>query len=166
MKKHLWWRALCCCLVCALLLAAVSCKRGSDAPLSPGLSMVAGEAVYDEGVAMRTDHFTVTPGMMAYFFYTYGNTVMAQMQAYKPYDSSKSLHDQMYTDTLSFYDVIMNETLDKVTQLLVCCEAALAEDKGLTDAERAAVNESVTGCRQLFQEPFGVPRRLLRPYDA
>ena len=132
------WCFLALLLLLALLLA--SCQRGSDAPISPGLKMIEGKPIYDDGVAMSTDHFTVTPGMMAYFFYHYGGQLMAQMEQSVPYDQTRSLHDQIYGDGLSFYDVIMNATLQKVSEMLIYCEAAYAQGVDLTDAQRATVD--------------------------
>lgn len=134
-------------LFLALVLAVLplaGCKKGSDVPLSPGLSMIEGEPVYDEDVAMKTDHFTVTPAMMAFFFYDYGGELMAVMEQNKPYDPEKSLHEQMYNDTRSWYDVMMNETLAKVSQMLIYCEAAKAEGVDLTAEQETAVEQEIT----------------------
>ena len=128
-------------LFCASLVA---CKKGSDVPLSPGLSMIEGEPVYDAGVAMRTDNFTVTPGMMAYFFYDYGGRLMEIMEQNKPYDTSRSLKEQAYAEGLSWYDVMMNETLAKVSQMLIYCEAANAAGIGLTQAQEAAIEQEMS----------------------
>ena len=148
MRKTTLARALCLLLALALFLSLGACKKkGSDAPLTPGLSVIEGEPVYDDGVAVRTDHYTVTPGMMAYFFYTYGVSCLASMNETVPYNKTKTLHDQTYTETLSFYDAIMNETLDRVTRMLICCEAARAEGALLTDEEKSAVEQSITGYR-------------------
>ena len=124
----------------ALALSLISCRRGSDAPLSPGLKMIAGRPVYEKDVAMSTDHFTVTPGMMAYFFYNYGGRMMVEMEQHVPYDKTRSLHDQIYEDGLSWYDVIMNATLKKAGEMLIYCEAAHAQGVDLTDAQRATVD--------------------------
>ena len=148
MRKEMPTRAICLILLAALFLSLGACKKkGSDAPLTPGLSTIEGEPVHDDGVAVRTDNYTVTPGMMAYFFYTYGVTCLAAMNETVPYDKTKTLHEQMYTETLSFYDAIMNETLDRVTRMLICCEAARAEGALLTDEEKSAVEQSITGYR-------------------
>lgn len=96
---------------------------------------------------MQTDHFTVTPGMMAYFFYTFGNTVLAEIEKTVPFTQGQSLHEQRYSDTESFYDVIMNETLSRVSYLLICCEAAYAEGVELTDAQKQEVESSMTAFR-------------------
>ena len=120
-----------------------SCKKGSDVPLSPGLSMIEGEPIYDENVAMQTDHFTVTPGMMAYFFYDYGGEVLAAIEQTKPFDASKTLHEQVYEGEQSFYDVIMNATLKKVSDLLIYCEAAHAAGVSLTEAQRSAIEQEL-----------------------
>ena len=127
--------------------ALFGCKKGSDVPLSPGLSVIEGEPIYDKNVAVQTDNFKVTPGMMAYFFYTIGGTLMPQMQAQKPYDQSKNLHDQLFTDTLSWYDAIMNATLEHVSQLLLYNEAAKEAGEGLSDEESLAVTQSMMNYR-------------------
>ncbi len=132
-------------LLCAL--SFFGCKKGSEVPLSAGLSMIEGEPVFDEDVAMKSDHFTVTPGMMAYFFYTIGGTMMAQMEAEKAFDESKNLHDQAWDDTMSWYDVIMNATLEHVSLLLIYNEAARDAGEALTDEERASVQSTLTQYR-------------------
>ncbi len=126
-----------------MLFSLVSCKKGSDVPLSPGLSMIEGQPVYDENVAMQTDHFTVTPGMMAYFFYDYGGELLVSIEQSKPFDASRSLHEQIYEGELSFYDVIMNATLKKVSELLIYCEAAHAAGVGLTEAQQSAIEQEL-----------------------
>ncbi|MBR6728370.1 MAG: hypothetical protein IKM08_09285 [Clostridia bacterium] len=149
-KERLERQWLCAMLAVLLSLALFACTEepgGSTEPLSPGLSMIEGEPVHDSGVAMRTDHFTVTPGMMAYFFYGYGGTLIGEMEKQVPYDSGKSLHDQNFKDGLSFYDVLMNSTLQKVSEMLIYCEAARAQGIGLSDAQRASVESAMTSLR-------------------
>ena len=135
-------------LMLCLLLAfgAVGCRR-ADAPLTPGLSVIQGEPIYDKDVAMKTDNFTVTPGMMAYFFYSYGATVLSGIEQFKTYDPEKPLHDQAYSDTLSFYDAIMNETLTKVSRMLIYCEAARAAGVSLTEEQSNEITAQITGMR-------------------
>ena len=133
--------------LCLLLtLGAVGCRR-ADAPLTPGLSVIQGEPVHDKNVAMKTDNFTVTPGMMAYFFYSYGATVLSGIEQFMTYDPEKPLHDQAYSDTLSFYDAIMNETLTKVSRMLIYCEAARTAGVSLTEEQTAEIEAEITGMR-------------------
>ena len=129
------------------LCALVGCKKGSEQPLSAGLEMIQGSPVFDDDVAMKSDHFTVSPGMMAYFFYTYGNTVLSEIEKTVPFASGVSLHEQKYTDTQSFYDVIMNETLSRVSYMLIVCEAAYAEGVKLSDTQKSDVENTVTSMR-------------------
>lgn len=136
--------------------ACLSCKKGSEVPLSEGLTMIEGVPVFDENVAMQTDHFTVTPGMMAYFFYTYGATVMAGMEQTKPFDASKSMHGQAFNEAQSWYDVIMSETLSHISYMLICCEAAHAEGVSLSDAQKSAVESSMQAYRMTAAANFGV----------
>ncbi len=135
-------------LALALPISALSaCKDGSEQPLSAGLKMIGGTPVFDDGVAMQTEHFTVTPGMMAYFFYTYGNTVLSEIEKQVPFTQGVSLHDQKYSDTQSFYDVIMSETLSRVSYMLICCEAAYAENVSLSETQKREVEGSLTAYR-------------------
>lgn len=126
-----------------LLFSWFGCKKGSDHPISAGLEMIKGEPVYDKNVAMQTDHFTVTPAMMAYFFYDYGGGVLAAIEQNKPFDANRSLHEQVYEEGLSFYDVIMNATLKKVSELLIYCEAARAAGVTLTEEQAAAIEQEL-----------------------
>ncbi len=149
------------CILCILLavlcvLPLYGCRRGSDVPLSAGLSMIEGVPIYNDDVAMSTEHFTITPGMMAYFFYTCGGTMMDEMEAQRPFDSTKTLHGQMFTETLTWYDVIMNATLVQVSQLLIYCEAAHAEGQVLDDASRVRVEAVVANYRTQAAANYGL----------
>lgn len=147
-KTHLALRAISLSLVLILLLCAMlSCKKGSEQPLSAGLEMIKGEPVFDEDVAMKTAHFTVSPGMMGYFFYTYGNTVLSEIEKQVPLRTDASLHEQRYSDTQSFYDVIMSETLAHLSYMLICCEAAYDEGVTLTQAQREEIDGSMQAYR-------------------
>ncbi len=157
-------------LLALLLLAGMlaACKGGSEQPLSPGLEMIEGEPVFDRDVAMRTEHFTVTPGMMAYFFYTYGNTVLSEIEKAIPFTQGVSLHDQKYSDTQSFYDVIMSETLSHVCYMLIVCEAAHAEGVTLTEDQQSVVGDALTALRmtaavQYDMEPEAYLQALYGP---
>lgn len=138
---------LCVCVAAAMLLCA-SCRKkeqgGSKVPLSPGLSLIEGSAIHEDGVALRTEHYTVTDGMLAYYFYGYGLSVMQEMEKNKTYDSSKNLHSQMYSETESWYDTIMNNVLAAVCRTLVYCEGAAAEGKAeLTDEAKEAIEQQL-----------------------
>lgn len=136
-------RILATVLAFLLPFSFASCKKGSDVPLSSGLSMIEGEPIYDENVAMQTDHFTVTPAMMAYFFYDYGGEVLAVIEQTKTFDATKTLHEQVYEGEQTFYDVIMNATLKKVSELLIYCEAAHAAGISLTEEQRSAIEQEL-----------------------
>ena len=143
-------RGLAVLLALALLPGTlIACKKGSEQPLSAGLEMIEGVPVFDDGVAVKTDHFTVTPGMMAYFFYTYGNTVLTEIEKTVPFAQGVSLHDQKYSETQSFYDVIMSETLSRVCYMLIVCEAARAEGVALSDVQKAEAEDRMTSYRML-----------------
>ena len=155
-KLHIALRAASILLAALLCLSLVACKKGSDVPLTPGLLVVQGVPIYDDDIAMQTDNFVITPGMMAYFFYSYGTTLMAQMESEVPFDESKNLHDQMYTDTLCWYDAIMNATLEKVTKLLILCEAGLKESVTLTEQQQEAIEEALAAYRMDAVVNYGI----------
>ncbi len=130
------------CALALLLLCGTlsSCKGGSEVPHSAGLVLIEGVPVFDGDVAVKTDNFALTPGMLGYFFYTYGAPVMAQMEAQKPFDENKNLHGQAFNEAQSWYDVIMSETLARVCYMLICCEAAHAEGVALSDVQKAEID--------------------------
>jgi hypothetical protein len=140
-------RVLCIGLLLAIAMPIVACSRGSDVPLSAGLSMIEGVPVYDDAVAMRTDHFTVTPGMMSYWFYSYGGALIVEMEKQVPYDATRSLHDQSYRDGRSFYDVLMNSTLQKISEMLIYCEAADRAGIALSAEQQGAIESRMTSLR-------------------
>jgi hypothetical protein len=147
-KAHLLSRITAVLLALLLLVGVLAaCKKGSEKPLSEGLVMIEGTPVFDDGVAMKTEHFTVSPGMMAYFFYTYGNTVLAEIEKKVPFQKGVPLHEQKYSETQSFYDVIMSETLSRVCYMLIVCEAALAESVTLTPEQQRGVEDALTALR-------------------
>lgn len=115
--------------------------------MTPGLQTIEGVPVHDKDVAVKTDHYTVTPGMMGYFFYTCALDVLEQIKQTKEYDETKLLHDQMYDESRSYYDMIMNEALAHVCKMLIYCEAARAEGVTLSDEERLEVEEMLTAER-------------------
>ena len=141
-KTHTVLRLLSIFLLFSLLFAA-GCKKGSDSPKTPGLSLIEGVPIYDEGVALRTDHVTVSAGMMAFFFYRYGGAEMAEMEKITTYDAQRSLHEQEFQNGISFYDAIMNATLQKVSELVIYCEAAHAAGFTLNDTQRAAIEQEL-----------------------
>lgn len=142
MKNRIWlfMRAIICAVLCvSVLAAAVACRKDpgkTDGPRSPGLSLIEGYAMDEDGVAIRTEHYSVSAGVLAYFFYGYGLEVMRQMEKAMPYDSTKTLHEQMYTETESWYDTIMNAVLERVCRMMIYCEGAY-------DAGQAELPEDV-----------------------
>lgn len=146
-KTHTVRRLFALFLATLALFSLASCKRGSDVPKTPGLSLIEGEPIYDEGVAMKTDNYTVTQGMMAFFFYSYGGAKMLEMEQLQKYDSSKTLHEQEYLDGISWYDTIMNATLSKVSQMLIYCEAARDAGVSLSEEQNAAIEEELSSMR-------------------
>ncbi len=150
-RRHAVRAVLCVCVAAAMLLCA-SCRKkeqgGSKVPLSPGLSLIEGSAIHEDGVALRTEHYTVTDGMLAYYFYGYGLSVMQEMEKNKTYDPSKNLHAQMYSETESWYDTIMNNVLAAVCRTLVLCEGATVEGQAeLTDEAKEAIEQQLYNLR-------------------
>lgn len=131
------FRAVLCVSVALSVLFGASCRKksGSEVPLSPGLSLIEGSALHEDGVALRTEHYIVTDGMLAYYFYGYGLSVMQEMEKTKAYDPSENLHSQMYSETESWYDTIMNAVLAAVCRTLVYCEGASAAGEATLPAE-------------------------------
>lgn len=155
---HILRIGVCLVLVASSLLCAVSCKTTppvpSPTPTQQQLTQIHGVAIDAAGVAVRTDHYTVTRGMLAYYFYDLGLEIMRQMEAKKPYDSTRSLKDQLFTEQESWYAVMMRAVLDHVCNVLVLCEGATAAgNTTLPESTLSEIEERLTSIR--FQAAAG-----------
>ena len=111
--------------------------------------------------AVKSEHFTVSGNMMAYYYQTQYQSFQSQYSSYLSYfslDTSKSLKEQTFGDASggnayetsflgefdgTWFDYFMNAATNQAEQLLIYCEEAYARDIELDDEELAEIDESL-----------------------
>lgn len=112
--------------------------------------------------AVKSEHFTVSGNMMAYYYQTQYQSFQSQYSSYMSYfslDTTKSLKEQTFGDTSTgknayetsflgafegtWFDYFMSKATDQAEQLLIYCEEAYERDITLSDEELAEINESI-----------------------
>jgi len=93
-------------------------------------------------VAVKSDSYTVDNAMMSYFINsTYQSFIKNNSSNLTSYglDTTKSLKDQSYSDSQTWYDYFIQISEDNVKQMLVLAEAAKAEGVSLSDDEQTTI---------------------------
>lgn len=96
--------------------------------------------------AASTENYTVTGTMMSYYYNDVYNTFVDYYGSYVQYyglDTGKSLREQEAADGQSWYDYFMGGARLVVEDILVLCEAAMADGVALSDAEKEALGNRV-----------------------
>ncbi len=98
-------------------------------------------------VAVTTENFIVSQSMMEYFFNSYYRTFVtnyADRLEQLNLDTGKSLTEQNYSDTHSWFDYLIAQTLKQVQQLLYLNEAALAEGMKLSRENQQKIEDTLS----------------------
>lgn len=104
-------------------------------------------------VVMNTENFSVTDGMFAYFF---RETFMNTYNMYASFlgdnvssyiDASKSLKEQSYGDG-TWYDYILGQTKDAVTEYLSLCERAREKGISLESEDYDSINTAINSLKE------------------
>ena len=129
--------------VLMLVSSAVSCS-------GPNLSGLSGDELRTY-TAMKTEHFEVTGGMYAYYFFDLGSLYVSGITeeelAERGFDENKTLKKQKYDKNQTWFDYINEFVISEVENVLVWCEAATAAGITLTNDDYAYVNDTLTGMR-------------------
>ncbi len=104
------------------------------------------ETEINSTVAVTTENYTVSQPMMEYFFNSYYRTFVnnyASRLEQMHLDAAKPLSEQKYSDTHSWFDYLIAQTLKQVQQLLYLGEAALAEGMELSEENVQKINDTL-----------------------
>lgn len=107
----------------------------------------ADEAEINSTVAVTTENFIVTQSMMEYFFNSYYRafvTNYADQLEQLNLDTEKSLTEQKYSDTHSWFDYLIAQSLKQVQQLLYLNEAAFAEEMELSQENQQRIEDTLS----------------------
>lgn len=124
-------------LTVSLLVGCTDAKK--DSPVE--------EAEVNSTVAVTTENYIVTQSMMEYFFNSYYRTFVtnyADQLDQLNLDTGKSLTEQKYSDTHSWFDYLIAQTLKQVQQLLYLNEAALAEGMALSQENQQKIEDTLS----------------------
>lgn len=82
-----------------------------------------------------------------YFFYTYYDTFRQQNEEYLSYmiDDSKPLKEQEYEDGETWFDYLLNESVDSMVQVVTVAEAAEKEGFALDEQSQTEIEEYLDG---------------------
>ena len=100
---------------------------------------------------MKSDNYRVTQNMMNYYFQSQYSSFVSENSAYLSYyglDTGKPLKDQTYSTDASgnvttWFDTMMNSTIDQVEEILIYCEAADALGVKLEDEDMKAIEDEL-----------------------
>ncbi len=106
---------------------------------------------YRNAVSLKSENYEVNNAMMQYFFNMQYQNYASTLQS-MGVDTSKSLKDQIYTSDQSWFDWLMDMTVNNVKSMLVLCEAAKAEGFELTDADKAEMDTAMDSLKAQMKE--------------
>ena len=101
--------------------------------------------------AMKSENFRVTQNMMNYYFQSQYSSFVENNKAYLSYyglDTGKSLKDQTYStdadgNVTTWFDNMMNSTVEQVKEILVYCEEAEARGITLDEEDMKAIEDEL-----------------------
>ncbi|MCI8611655.1 MAG: hypothetical protein HFE66_07035 [Clostridiales bacterium] len=104
------------------------------------------ETEINNTIAVATENYTVSQSMMEYFFNSYYRTFVgnyADRLEQMHLDTAKPLSEQKYSDTHSWFDYLIAQTLKQVQQLLYLGEAALADGMELSEENTQKIEDTL-----------------------
>ena len=101
--------------------------------------------------AMKSENFRVTQNMMNYYFQSQYSSFVNENKAYLSYyglDTGKPLKDQTYStdadgNVVTWFDTMMDSTVEQVKEILVYCEEAEARGITLDEEDMKAIEDEL-----------------------
>ena len=101
--------------------------------------------------AMKSENFRVTQNMMNYYFQSQYSSFVENNKAYLSYyglDTGKPLKDQTYStdadgNVVTWFDTMMDSTVEQVKEILVYCEEAEARGITLDEEDMKAIEDEL-----------------------
>ncbi len=147
--------------IIALILASVmifsfaACTKAPENPDTPDVSDPsdvpdAETEQMNAKVALSTENYTVTFGMLSCYFYdflaNFYNTYYTSL-VYMGLDFSKPLKEQIYHDDVTWYDFFMDNVLTTVEEMLLLAEAAHKDGLNFSEKDTAAVDAGIANIK-------------------
>lgn len=127
-------------------------------------SVLSGQGYFlRKGTAMKTDNFTVTGQMMAYYVYTTFENYYTQYGTSLGLDPEVSLKKQRLNDDATWYQYFLLEAKSQLRDVLLFAEKAKEQGITLTKEEQEQLTAYVdTANISTYQEKFAFSREDLR----
>lgn len=122
-------RALLCVLAAVLCLSMVSCGKNSDENLISG------------------ENYGFNAAAVVYYMAQTAGSITEEEMEKHGYDESKKLDEQMYDDEHTWYELIMERTIDTMKSMLIVCEAAYKDDYRLDSSDAQYINSKISEYR-------------------
>ncbi len=157
----------------ALLLSAVlltGCSTGGKINDPDWVSPEETVATTAGETAASSENYTVTKGMMTYYFHSiysryYDNAVFYRIIPDAPLKSQSPVHEENTT----WFDKLMLEARDYVSELLALCEAGNAEGITLTKQELKVIDNVMNTIKEeaaLIEEAASLDEALTMTYGS
>ena len=101
--------------------------------------------------ALYTENFKISENMLSYIFqnqYANFTSSYSSQLASIGFDTTKSLKDQAYDETSTWYDYFVNSSIEEASQILLFCEEAYARGIELDDAEIASIDAEIASINE------------------
>ena len=110
--------------------------------------------VLDDDLVVKSENFSLSKNMVAYLFNHYYTSNLTYAEYYQGFDASKSPKDQYYDEEngVTWYDYYMSLTKQYLTQLLVHCEAAKAENMKLDEKDNKDVATTIDSIKKSAED--------------
>ena len=143
--------------VAAMLLTAALLFGSLISCSGPNLVGLTGDELRGY-TAMKTEHFEITGSMYAYFFLEIGSAYVSDITAEeleeRGFDENKTLREQKYDKSRTWYEYIGEYVNTEVENLLLLCEAATEAGITLTNEDYSYVNDQLTNIRMQIVVQF------------
>lgn len=137
-------------LAIIMMLAVAGCTKKHSADEDPAdISDSAGIDSNHSLVALKSENFEMTNGMLSYFYLSGFYNVYASYGSYfqnMGFDSTKPLNEQQYTEDMTWHDYFLEMTLGDARTFLRVAEAARADgyDDSYVEAEVQKQIDNIT----------------------
>ena len=130
-SEKLSWgiRVLLCVLSAVLCLSAVSCGNNPDEKLISG------------------ENYGFNAAAVVYYMAQTAGSITEEEMEKHGYDDSKKLDEQMYDDEHTWYELIMERTIDTMRSMLIICEAAYKDGYALDSSDTQYINSVISEYR-------------------
>lgn len=122
-------RIFLCVLSAVLCISVVSCGNNPDEKLISG------------------ENYSFNAAAVVYYMAQTAGSITEEEMEKHGYDDNKKLDEQMYDDEHTWYELIMERTIDTMRSMLIICEAAYKDGYALDSSDTQYINSVISEYR-------------------